>query len=257
MNRAIILGLAGLLCAGFVRAADEPLPSPEALMDKYIDATGGKAAYEKRRNEITIGTMEFTGKGIKGTVTAYSDVSNNNYTVIEIEGVGKIEQGVYNGTAWESSAIQGSRIKQGAERDEFLRDATFNSEIHWRELYPKSETVGAEEVGGSPAYKVVLTPADGKPQTEYFDKKSGLMVKRTATVVNPMGEIPMEMTFTDYKNFGGILRPAKVSQKAMGQEFSITLDDTKTNVEIPKDRFEPPAAVKKLMEKPASPSNGQ
>jgi hypothetical protein len=249
MRRELLIAAAGILCAGFVHAAQDALPKVDEIMDKYIAATGGRAAYEKRKNEVTTGTMDFTGKGIKGTMTAYSDASNNAYSVIEIEGIGKMEQGVYNGMAWESSALQGSRIREGAEKAEMLRDSTFNGELKWRELYPKAEVAGVEDIDGSPAYKVILTPADGKPQTLFFDKKSAYMVKRMVTVINPMGEIPMEMTLTNYRKLGDIVRPTKMTQKVMGQEFSITLWDVKTNVDIPKDRFEPPAEIKKLMNK--------
>jgi hypothetical protein len=245
--------MAGAACAGFVRAqADEPLPKAETILDRFVEATGGKAAYEKRKSDIATGTVDFVANGMKGTVAIYSDASNNNYTVIDLEGVGKIEQGVYNGQAWESSALQGTRLKEGAEKADALREATYNEPLHWRELYTKAETLVLEDVDGDPAYKVVLTPKEGKPETVYFSKKTGYLIKRTATLSHPMGELPMEMTLSNYKDRGGIMMPNTLTQKVMGQEFTITIDDVKVNTDIPKDRFEPPAEVKKLMEKPAS-----
>ncbi len=245
--------IAGVACAGFLHAgADGPLPKAETILDGFIDATGGKAAYEKRKSEIVTGTIEFAANGMKGSVAIYSDASNNNYAVIDLEGVGKIESGVYNGEAWESSALQGTRLREGAEKADAVRDATFNNPIHWRELYPKAETAGLEDVDGESAYKVILTPADGKPQTVFFSKKTGFMIKRLATLSHPMGEIPMEMTLSNYKDRGGVMMPNTMSQKFMGQEFTITIEDVRVNAEIPKDRFEPPAEVRKLLEKTAS-----
>jgi len=250
LKRRLLLLIAGAVCAGFVQAgADGPLPKAETILDGFVDATGGKAAYEKRKSEIVTGTVEFAANGMKGTVTIYSDVSNNNYTVIDLEGVGKIESGVYKGQAWESSAVQGTRLREGAEKADAIRDAAFNGPLHWRELYTKAETMGLEDVDGEPAYKIVLTPAEGKPQTAFFSKKTGFMIKRLATLTHPMGEIPMEMTLSNYKDRGGIMMPNTMSQKFMGQEFTITIEDVKVNSEIPKDRFEPPAEVKKLMDK--------
>lgn len=245
--RRFLLVFAGVACAGFLHAADEPLPKAETLLDGYVDATGGRAAYEKRKSEIMSGTIEFAATGMKGTVASYSDVSNNNYTVVELEGIGKIESGVYNGQPWESSSLQGTRLREGAEKADAIRDSTFNGPLYWRKLYSKAETVGVEDVNGEAAYKVVLTPNEGKQQTIFLGKKSGLMIKRVATISNPMGEIPMEMGMANYKDFGGVRMPASMTQKVMGQEFSISVQDLKTNTEIPKDRFEPPAEVKKLM----------
>jgi outer membrane lipoprotein-sorting protein len=148
--------------------------------------------------------------------------------------------------------LQGTRLKEGAEKAEALREATYNEPLHWRELYTKAETVALEDVDGEPAYKIVLTPKEGKPETVYFSKKTGFLIKRTATMSHPMGEVPIEMTLSNYKDQGGIMMPKTMATKVMGQEFTITIDDVKVNTEIPKDRFEPPAEVKKLMEKPAS-----
>jgi hypothetical protein len=253
LKRGLLLLIAGAACAGFIRAqADAALPKAETILDGFVEATGGKAAYEKMKSDISTGTIEFSANGMKGTLVTYSDASNNNYTAIDLEGVGKIESGVYNGQAWESSALQGTRLKEGAEKADAIREATFNEPLHWRELYSKAETAALVDVGGEPAYKVVLTPKEGSPETVFFSKKTGFLIKREATVSHPMGEIPMEMTLSNYTDHGGIKLPNTLTQKIMGQEFTITISDVKVNAEIPKERFEPPAEVKKLMEKPAS-----
>jgi len=41
--------------------------------------------------------------------------------------------------------------------------------------------------------------------------------------------------------------PHKVTQKAAGQEFSISIDKVEYNAEIPKEKFELPAEIKALM----------
>lgn len=251
-RRFLFAGIAALACSAFVSAADEPLPKAETILDRSLEVTGGKAAYEKRKSEVTTGTFDFVGKGVKGTLEVYSDTTNNQYTAINLEGVGLMESGVYNGVAWDSNPMQGSRLKDGAEKADAVRDATFNAALLWRDLYSKVETVGMEDVNGEPAYKVQLTPKSGSPATVYFGKKSGLMLKRTATAATPMGDIPMEMTFSDYKQMSGVLVPTKLLISQMGQEFEITITDQKVNTEIPKDRFVPPAEVQKLMAKPAA-----
>jgi outer membrane lipoprotein-sorting protein len=64
-----------------------------------------------------------------------------------------------------------------------------------------------------------------------------------------MGEIPMEVVVSDYKDFGGLLTPTKMIQKAMGQEIVMTVTSVKNNEEIPADKFEPPAEIKALLKK--------
>lgn len=250
MNRYCLLAaLIGFSNIAF--AQDEPLPKAETILDRYIEVTGGKAAYEKRKNAVETGTLEFKAQGLKGSVTRYSAEPAEEYSVIEIDGVGKIEGGIDNGVAWEKSAIMGPRIKTGAERIQTLREGTFNGSLHWREMFPKVETAGTETINGELCYKVVLTPKEGNPETMFFEKKSGLAVKTTTIASTQMGDVPFEATSTDYKAFGGVTIPTRITQKVSGQEFTITIQDVKINQPIPEGRFDPPADIKALLSKPA------
>jgi outer membrane lipoprotein-sorting protein len=118
-------------------------------------------------------------------------------------------------------------------------------------LNTKVETVGTETIDGEPCYKVVLTPTEAPPETMYFQKKSGLAVKTVATAVSAMGEAPVEMLASDYKNMGGVLVPTKITEKLAGQEITITIQDVKVNQPLPADRFDPPAEIKALLNKAA------
>lgn len=249
-HKAAVLALA-LLLGNYLclRAADEPLPKAETILEKYVQVTGGKAAYDKIHSEVSTGAVEFVGKGVKGTMNAWRAEPNKSYVVLDIEGVGKVEEGTNGDIAWEKSALQGPRIKEGEERAVALREADVNSINHWRDHYVKAETTGIETVDDQACYKVVLTPREGKPESRYFDKKTGLLVKTTQTMKSPMGEIPMEGLLSDYRNVDGVLVPHKMQQKALGQEIQMTLKTVQWNADVPKDRFDLPDDVKALAQK--------
>jgi hypothetical protein len=248
-RRYLVAALLGL--ASFTFAQTEALPKAEAILDRYVEVTGGKAAYEKRKNAVETGTVEIKAQGLKGTVTRYTAEPAEGYLVMEIDGVGKLESGMDNGVAWDKNAMLGPRIKSGAEKAQALREFTFNSPVHWRELNPKVEAVGTETIDGELCYKVVLTPAEAPPETMYFQKKSGLAVRTTTTSVSPMGEAPVEMLASDYKNLGGVQAPSKIVNKAAQIEFVITIQDVKVNQQLAPDRFDPPAEIKALLTKAA------
>jgi len=221
----------------------EDLPKADTILDHFIEVTGGKAAYEARKGEITTGTFEMAAQGLKGPMTAYAAPPDKSYSVMKLEGIGDIQQGTENGIAWDNNPMLGPRVKTGDEKAEALREAAFNGQVDWRSLYDKAETVGVDTIDGEECYKVVLTPAVGKPVTTWFQKKSGLAVKRATTAVTAMGEVPVEVILSDYKNLGGVLQPTKMVQKAAGQEVIISIASVKTE-EIPADKFDPPAEVK-------------
>lgn len=246
MNRRILLVLLAGIAGAF---AADPLPSAESILDRYVQVTGGKQAYAQRKTEIAHGTLTYTSLGIKGTITRYAAEPDKYYATLDIDGLGKVEMGVSGPVAWENSALLGPRLKSGIERAEAIREGTMNSTANWRKLYPKVETQGIETIDGEECYKVVMTPAEGKPMVGFYQKKSGLQVKLTTVASTQMGDIPVELIASEYKDFGGILEPVKVTQKTGPQEFTITLDSVEVNPAIPPGRFDLPPDVRKLVDK--------
>ena len=254
MNRSVtrkvwIFALAALGLAAARPAWAEALPKGEEVLDKYITATGGKEAYEKCQNRVSTGTMELAGLGIKGKITLYQAAPNKMYLEGELGGVGKIEEGTDGKTVWEKTTITGARVKAGDEKARALRDALFNGDLYWRKVYQKAECVGEEKVGDKPCYKVVMTTPEGQARTGYYEKDSGLAVKMVSTEKTQMGDVPIEVTMSDYKKVDGILMPHKIRQKVLTQEIVITFEKIEQNVKVPANRFALPDDIKKLAEK--------
>ena len=53
MNRRILI----VVVAAAAAFGADPLPSAESVLDRYVQVTGGKQAYEKRKTEIAHGTL--------------------------------------------------------------------------------------------------------------------------------------------------------------------------------------------------------
>jgi hypothetical protein len=256
IRKLAYVGFIGAFACAFTgtfiaKAADDALPKAETILDHYVEVTGGKAAYESRKTEVATGTVEFAAQGLKGTLTRYAAAPDKSYSIIELEGIGKMEQGTVNGMAWDKNPMITPRIKSGVEKAQGIREGMFNGPLNWRKVYAKAETVGVENAEGEECYKVTLTPFEGKPETGFFSKKSGLEIKRIITVASPMGEMQAEAVAQDYKDFGGVLQPTKMLQRVAGQELVITIQSVKINEQLPADRFDPPAEIQALMKKPA------
>lgn len=177
----------------------------------------------------------------------YAAEPDKNYVLIEIENLGKIESGSNGDVAWDNSVIQGPHLKKGEEKAEALQSATFNAPANWRKMYTKVETTGTGTVNQHECYVLTLTPTAGKPITQYYDQKTGLLLKTTATRSSAMGDISLELLYDDYRKEGGILSPHKLSTKAAGQEYVISISSTEYNAEFPAGIFDLPADIKALM----------
>lgn len=248
------MGIACLAAAAIVLRAQQQqpaLPSAAALFDRYVEVTGGKAAYEQRRTEVGKGVVKMIAAGVTGSVEIYSAAPNSQVIIMDVKGVGRIEQGTDGVNAWEISAVMGPRVKDGQEKVEALREALFNMPVNWQKLYRKVETTTAETTEGIECYRVVATPSGaGKPETFWFDRKTGYTVKIKRTAVTSMGEIPAEIVMKDFRLSGGVIQPMIMLQRAGGQEVVIELQSVTPNAVIPKSRFTPPSEIQQLLAAP-------
>ena len=247
-----LLAVFAMFGQSVARGQEKPdVPTGDTVLSQYIEATGGKDAYEKLKNRVATGTIEIPAANIKGKLKVMQAAPNKFAMFAELGPAGEVRR-VSDGTnTWEISTVQGERELEGDEKETFLRESDFHKDLHWKEIYKKVECVGVEDVDGKPAYKVVLTPKTGKPTTEFYDKSSHLLVKETSTTTTPMGEVQVEEFPSDYKKVDGILMPHKITQKVLTQEVVMTLTDVKHNVELPADAFKRPAPADEPAKKKA------
>jgi hypothetical protein len=252
MTRRIVCSLAALALVALSAGAGETLPKAEAVLDKYVEASGGKEAFLKLKNRVGKGKFSAPVAGIEGDVTIAQAAPDKLHVTLNLPGAGKIEEGVSDGVAWEKSVLTGTKIKKGNAKASALRNADFYSELNWRKLYKKAETTGEAQVDGKPAYKVDLTTPEGKVVTGYYDKKSGLLVKKTLEVETDQGDIKSDIYLTDYKKVDGIMVPHKAKHEGGPLVINIELTSIEHNVDIPAERFALPPDVRKLLAKQKS-----
>jgi len=251
---ACSLVLAMLACAGALAGpgGDEPVPGAAEILDRHVEATGGRAAYDRIENRVVKGTLEFVGQGLALEMTMHLARPNRNYTVIESDVFGKAEKGTDGETAWEMSMMTGPQIMKGQQKIDFLRESALDKLAHWCDHYVTAEGAGVENVGDRPCYKVVLTPEDGPPLTLFLDRESYLPVKIVMDLETPMGVVPMETYPGDFREVDGLLLAHGGRVKIAGQERSMTIRSIEHNVDLPAGLFDLPDEIRALLNKTAA-----
>jgi zinc protease len=248
LTKKISIGAAVVFSFTLARAADD-LPKADTILDKYVESTGGKAAYQKHHTEVSKGSLILGGGALKGEITSYRAEPDKSLTEIDLGGMGKATEGSDGKVFWSKSSMVGPHVKEGSEKAQAELSAKFNAELNWRDLFKDVKTIGTDTVDGKECYKVQLTPAEGSPISQCYDKESGLMVKMTMTAQNPMGEQTVDSFASDYRKEGDVLMPHKVKQVIAGQEILITIDSVTFNADIPSDKFAVPDDIKALVDK--------
>ncbi len=266
---------------------EEKLPSGKEVIERSIEATGGRQAIKRIANRVAEGTMEIKGLGIRGKLTSYGARPNRTYTLVDLEGLGPIEQGIsmVEGVAdgrvvWELNPMTGPRIKKGKEKEALLLLSYFDP-TEFESLYGKMECVGIEEVDGEPCYRVDCYPkdaddeADDKPKeaqepkpaekdaegdegedaadctlpiTAYYSQETGLPVKVALTFPHQMGEMKVENLIGDYKEVDGIMLPHRTVEKVLTLETEVIITSYRHNADLPGDRFALPKKIQVLVD---------
>lgn len=228
-------------------AAD--LPTGAEVLDRFIEVTGGAEAYAAVHNRVLAGTLEFVGMGIQSKVKVWQVDPNRFYTLRNTEGLGPVEEGCDGEVVWAASLTQGPEVARDLTRAYKLRAYRLNADYHWRELYARVECTGVEDVAGTRCYKVVRYPAEGQPETAWYDVATGLLVSTDVIVPTPMGDIPTRAFYSDYRASGGVRVPFNEVIRTMGREQRMVYDAIACNAEIPADRFDLPRDIQTLVER--------
>ncbi len=218
------------------------LPSADQIIDKYVQAIGGKAAIEKQTSRVSKGSLEIPAFGASGTAEVFEKAPNKTITVVNIAGFGVILDCFDGSAGWAQDPQSGMRDKSGAELAASKLDAEFYKPVKIKQLYSKIVVKGKDKVGDKEVFVVEATPAESSVETWYFDTQSGLLVRQDSEREGPQGKQMIQTFLEDYKKFDGISLPCTIRQVTPAITISIKIEDVKHNVPIEDAKFKKPAA---------------
>ena len=247
---AVTVACAVLCGRAAEKEATKPLPSAKEVLEQYAKAIGGKEAFAKHKSQSAKGTVQMPAQGVSGKMDVYAARPNKMLMKMSIPGVGEFNTGFDGKIAWMSSALTGPMLLDGKMGEQVATQADFDHTLHDPKDYTKMEILGVKTFNGEECYELSLVHKTGFESTEYFSQKTGLQRGFVATQESPLGPVKSTTLITDYKQFGDILMPSRISQKAAGVETIMTMDELEFD-KVDPAIFELPADVKALASEPA------
>ena len=227
-------------------AASVSLPSVDQVLDRYVQAIGGKDALDKVTTRVMKGSIELPATGdagsiVPGTIEIYMKAPNKRMLMVNIPGNGTDRRG-YNGKAgWYVDPDEGPKDLSGADLDALKGEAEFYRETRLKELYPKMAVEGRAKVGSGEAYVVNAALADGGSEKFYFDAQSGLLVRDDLPVeISDEGKTTQQSVFEDYKDVDGVKLPFTIRRLRPDGDSIIKFSEIKNNVPVDDNKFEKP-----------------
>jgi hypothetical protein len=242
---SVLLASAALPAAGVPQTpqAEGPLPTAQEIFERYAQAIGGRAAWEKITSRVSRGTIQVEGLDGTGTMLVYERAPNLQLSVLTLPNGAVVRDGFDGQASWEQDPSGKVTEVTGARGADNRAEADFYSEIELGKLFPHARTAGRQTVDGRQAYVVEGSIPGGTMRKLYFEVDTGLRF-RTEIYENALSPSPTTVfRYDDYREIDGIKFPFKGSIEGPGPVIRFRFTVLRHNVPVTDDQIARPASA--------------
>lgn len=206
---------------------------PKVVMEKYLDAIGGRDALAKIEDRTTI--MRGTAMGQALTIIVKQKAPNKMRQ--EVKAGGMDQTIIFDGEKGVMKAATKNVDVTGKELEQLKIEATMELLLDIEGNGVKLDFEGTEKINGKDAHKIKMTLPSGIRWFNYFDAESGLKIKEQKEMQTQMGLIEQVVTYDNYTEVEGIKYPFKITQSFGPQSVEMTVSSVKVNKGLADDIF--------------------
>jgi hypothetical protein len=215
-------------------------PTADHILAKYVAAIGGQAAIDKLKTRVMRGTYA----GANGMTMTYEvdQVAPDKFYVSYSAPRGTMERGFNGTTGWEKNPV-GVREIAGQQLADLKRAFQLFADMKLKEQFTRMN-VGRDKIDGRDVYVIRAATADKRRERLFFDAETALLLRRIGVTETPIGVIPEEIDFEDYRDVDGLKIPFTVRVRAVDSFSTATRKFTEIKLNVPMDdaKFNKPAS---------------
>jgi hypothetical protein len=218
-------------------------PTADQILDKYIQAVGGTQKLASLMSFIATGTSNgYGGFGGEADFTIFAKAPNQRTTLISFKdhpergdsvwafdgttGWIKTPRGLLTDYQLVGEELDGERLEAQLAFPGQIKEALNN----WR--------VGLRRAINNKDYLIVQGRGPRNLlATLYFDPDTGLLRRLVRYGPSPVGRVPTQIDYLDYRDVGGIKFPFEYQFSWLDGRYSAKIKDVKANVAIDAARF--------------------
>ncbi|PWU05615.1 MAG: hypothetical protein C5B51_14055 [Terriglobia bacterium] len=244
-------------------------PSAASILDKFIQASGGAQRLAGLTSFVGRGTsVGFGGFGGGGDVEIVAKAPDKRSTIILFKKeTGRGDQiRTYDGrTGWVRTPLNvlGEFQLFGGDLDGARFDAQLSFPGQIKQILtnlrtgapnsitdlpaPDSQSSLQKDIATNQTHSVNVVQGTGPRGllvTLYFDRQSGLLLRELRYGASPIGRVPTQIDYADYRDVSGVKLPFRITYAWLDGRDSIVLREIRTNVAIDETKFGRPAPVK-------------
>jgi photosynthetic reaction center cytochrome c subunit len=225
------------------------LPSAVQLFDKYLAASGGADAVQKVTSRIEKGTLTAFG-GQHFPVDIYAKAPDKRVSVMHLPNGDSVT--AFDGHAgWLSVPGRPPHFMTADE----IAGARLDADLHFpagvKTLASKWMVTPGEKIDGRETIQVAGSTEGRPPLKLYFDPQTGLLLRLVRYNETPLGRLPTQIDYSDYREADGVKLPYRWTLARPGNRFTIQVAELHQNVPVDEAKFTPPPPPPPPDQKPA------
>ncbi|PYS67688.1 MAG: c-type cytochrome [Acidobacteria bacterium] len=207
-------------------------PTADQVLEKYYQALGGAAAIDNLKSRVMKGTMTT----LAGLDLGYEITQSGSELVlatITTPQAGVVQRGFDGNRGWEKNAREIRDL--GTDEIFYLRRyPDIYRDIRLKGQFSRITFGGKPKIDGRDVYLLRGTNSSGKRESLFFDVETGLLVRRTTSTITPVGTIPEQIDFSDYRSVDGIMMPFTIRVSAIDSNYSVVRKFTEIKTNLPR-----------------------
>ena len=217
---------------------DTSLPSADDVFAKYLSAAGGADAINKITSRVEKGTIGGFGDQHFG-IEVFAKAPDKRSSTMHMPG-GESTTAFDGTVGWLSFPGRPVHMMNAAESAGARIDADFRLPVDAKTLRDKWKPAPGETIDGH-ATNLLVGQTEGQPPLRlYFDAQSGLLVRLIRYTETPLGRLPTQVDYADYRDADGVKVPYQWSLSRPGNRFTIQIEQLQQNIPVDDSKFTPP-----------------
>lgn len=217
----------------------EPMPTVDQILDKYTLGLGGKEALAKVKTR-TIKASRADNGGQPVAEEIYAKAPNKMLVVTNFPQI-SVNTGYNGADGWVTIGGKDETAAHKDDLEQFGRDAQFLFEpSKLKEIYKEMTIAGTDKINDKEVYLVRATTQTGKRERLFFDKQTGLLVRRYAAAPTSIGVYAFQIDYDDYRLVEGVKIPYLIKWSVPGRSWTRKVTEVKQNAAIDDAKFTAP-----------------
>lgn len=210
----------------------------DQIVGKWIAASGGAENIRKMQTRVMKGGT-FVGE-TETPIEVWAKAPNLRLSVTKSKEGGSYTTYAGNG-GWMGNTGRPARDMQPADAMSASLDAEFHLPLRIKDLYPRMTKGRPERVNGFDCDVLIGAAQPGRPAVRlYFDRESGLLLRMVRFLASPVGRMPVQVDYGDFRALEGVTLPYHWSLARPNGRFFVQIAEIKANAPIEDSAFAKP-----------------